>query len=108
MAIRFRKSIKMGPFRINLSKKGIGASIGVPGIRTGIKADGTRYTETSIPGTGISSRAEHKAARRPSAPTEDPPPTETQAGPEVDTGSPIALVVIFVVIAALLLVGLAL
>ena len=60
MALRFRKSIKIGPIRVNFSKSGVGASVGVRGFRTGIKSDGTRYTETSIPGTGISSRTEHK------------------------------------------------
>ena len=60
MALRFRKSLSFGPIRVNFSKKGVGASVGVRGFRTGIKSDGTRYTETSIPGTGISSRTEHK------------------------------------------------
>ncbi len=60
MALRFRKSLNFGPIRVNFSKKGVGASIGVRGFRTGIKADGTRYTETSIPGTGISSRSDQK------------------------------------------------
>jgi len=32
MAWRFRKSIKLGPLRLNLSKSGVGTSIGVRGF----------------------------------------------------------------------------
>jgi hypothetical protein len=56
MAWRFRKSIKFGPLRLNLSKSGIGTSIGVRGFRVGKDAKGRSYTATSIPGTGIYSR----------------------------------------------------
>jgi hypothetical protein len=35
MALYFRKSIKVGPFRFNLSKSGVGMSAGVRGIRIG-------------------------------------------------------------------------
>lgn len=35
MSLNFRKSIKAGPFRINLSKSGIGVSAGVKGLRVG-------------------------------------------------------------------------
>lgn len=56
MAWRFRKSSKLGPLRLNLSKSGIGTSIGVRGFRVGKDAKGRSYTATSIPGTGIYSR----------------------------------------------------
>lgn len=35
MAFYVRKSVSVGPFRFNLSKSGIGASVGVPGLRVG-------------------------------------------------------------------------
>ena len=54
MGLRYRKSIKMGPFRINLSKSGIGYSVGVKGYRVTKKAGGGYRTTASIPGTGIS------------------------------------------------------
>lgn len=54
MAFRFRKSIKAGPLRINLSKSGIGYSVGTKGFRYTKKASGGYRTTTSIPGTGIS------------------------------------------------------
>jgi hypothetical protein len=33
MAFYFRKSLRFGPLRLNLSKRGVGASIGVKGAR---------------------------------------------------------------------------
>lgn len=54
MGIRFRKSINCGLFRINLSKSGIGYSVGVKGYRKTRKAGGGSRTTLSIPGTGIS------------------------------------------------------
>jgi hypothetical protein len=49
----FRKSMNAGPVRVNMSKKGAGASFGFPGFRIGISADGRKYLRLSIPGTGI-------------------------------------------------------
>ena len=55
MGFRFRKSIKIGKSaRINLSKSGIGYSIGTKGFRYTKKANGGTRTTTSIPGTGFS------------------------------------------------------
>ena len=53
MGFGFRKSIKIGPARINLSKSGIGASIGVPGARITKRANGKTQTTLGIPGTGL-------------------------------------------------------
>lgn len=54
MGFRFRKSTKVGPFRLNVSKSGVGWSVGVPGLRYTKKANGGNRTTASIPGTGIS------------------------------------------------------
>ena len=54
MGFRFRKSINLGPFRLNLSKSGIGYSVGTKGFRVTKKATGGTRTTASIPGTGIS------------------------------------------------------
>jgi len=43
----------MGPFRWNLSKRGVGVSGGIPGFRIGVSADGRRYVSIGIPGTGL-------------------------------------------------------
>ena len=53
MAWRFRKSFNFGPLKLNLSKSGVGTSIGVRGFRVGTDAKGRSYTATSIPGTGL-------------------------------------------------------
>jgi tetratricopeptide (TPR) repeat protein len=53
MGFRFRKTIKMGPVNLNISKSGVGTSIGGKGLRVGVNAKGKGYTSASIPGTGI-------------------------------------------------------
>lgn len=53
MGVRFRKSFKAGPFRINFSKSGIGWSVGVKGARFAKKAGGGYRATASIPGTSI-------------------------------------------------------
>ncbi|SEG09511.1 Protein of unknown function [Thermomonospora echinospora] len=52
----YRKSIKMGPFRINLSRTGVGHSVGGRGARYTKTADGRRQMTLRIPGTGLSWR----------------------------------------------------
>ena len=55
MGFRFRKSIRIFPgVRINLSKTGIGASVGFKGFRVTKRADGKIQKTVSLPGTGIS------------------------------------------------------
>jgi hypothetical protein len=56
MAWSFRKGLNLGPLRINLSKGGIGFSIGARGFRAGRDARGRGYTQISVPGTGIYNR----------------------------------------------------
>ena len=53
MGWTYRKSIKAGPFRINLSRTGIGYSIGGKGFRAGVDSRGRTYSSVSIPGTGL-------------------------------------------------------
>ena len=43
MGLYLRKSIKVGPVRFNLSKSGIGASVGVTGFRVGVRPNGKSY-----------------------------------------------------------------
>lgn len=55
MGFRFRKSINLGHgVRVNLSKSGIGYSVGAPWLRVTKTAKGRVRTTTSVPGTGIS------------------------------------------------------
>ena len=54
MGLRFRKSINIGPLRINFSKSGIGFSLGVKGFRVSRSAKGKMSATSSLPGTGLS------------------------------------------------------
>ncbi|WP_326513722.1 DUF4236 domain-containing protein [Clostridium intestinale] len=54
MGFRFRKSKNFGPFRVNVSKSGIGWSVGGKGFRHTKRADGKTQNTYSIPGTGVS------------------------------------------------------
>lgn len=56
MGFSYRKSVKCGPFRINVSDRGVGYSIGGKGFRTGVSPRGRRYSTFSLPGTGVSYR----------------------------------------------------
>ncbi len=64
MGWSYRKAISLGPFRMNVSKSGVGYSVGGQGFRTGIRANGRRYTRVSIPGTGL-----YHATTHPQSPT---------------------------------------
>lgn len=52
----FRKSIGLGPFRVNLSRSGIGYSLGGRGFRVGVDSRGRSYSSFGIPGTGVGYR----------------------------------------------------
>jgi hypothetical protein len=56
MGFYYRKSVNLGPFRVNLSKSGLGYSVGGRGFRVGTTARGKKYTSFSIPGTGVGYR----------------------------------------------------
>jgi hypothetical protein len=56
MGWNLKKAFNFGPLRINLSKRGVGYSVGVRGFRIGRDAKGQSYNQTSIPGTGIYKR----------------------------------------------------
>lgn len=45
--------------RLNASGSGLGASIGIRGARIGVDSLGRRYSQLSVPGTGLYSRAYH-------------------------------------------------
>jgi Protein of unknown function (DUF4236) len=77
VGLRFRKSIKLFPgVRINLSKSGISASLGVPGATLNIGKLGLRST-VGIPGSGLSYTAYHSrslpSATQASVPVPDGP-----------------------------------
>ena len=53
MGTRFRKSINVGPLRVNISKSGVGYSVGNKYARITHTADGRKRTTLNAPGTGL-------------------------------------------------------
>lgn len=68
MPFYFRKSVSAGPFRFNLSKSGVGVSVGVKGLRLGTGPRG-HYIRAGLGGVhyqvSTSKAGERKAALRP-------------------------------------------
>ncbi|MBC8737030.1 DUF4236 domain-containing protein [Paraburkholderia sp. UCT31] len=64
MGLSYRKSIKAGPFRFNLSGSGVGVSVGVPGFRVGT---GPRGNYVSLSAGGFRYRASLPSAAAPRA-----------------------------------------
>ena len=82
MGFRFRKSIRIGKnFRINLSKSGIGYSVGGNGFRATQTAQGKTRTTASIPGTGISYTNEFGNSNQNSSPSNNPPSQKSTPSP---------------------------
>ena len=50
MGFTFRKSVKIGPVRLNVSKSGVGVSAGVKGARVGVNAKGKAYASVGAKG----------------------------------------------------------
>ncbi|NUT41311.1 MAG: DUF4236 domain-containing protein [Thermoactinospora sp.] len=50
MGLSYRKSFKLGPFRINLSNKGVGHSYGNKLFRVTHGPDGRRTVSLNLPG----------------------------------------------------------
>jgi len=53
MTWRWRKSKSLGPFRTNISSKGVGTSFGFLGFRIGVSSDGRKFWSFGILGTGL-------------------------------------------------------
>jgi hypothetical protein len=57
MGFRFQRRIRIAPgVRLNLSKSGIGGSVGRTGLRLGLDAKRRKYFSVGLPGTGLSYR----------------------------------------------------
>src|ERR1019366_5899564 len=91
MAWRFRRSLKLGPLRLNFSKSGIGYSAGVRGFRVGKDAKGRSYSAASIPGTGLYNR-EYSSANKP---TDQSKESTTNASPQSGAGNSLRLFLAF-------------
>ena len=65
MGFRFRKSFNLGKgLKINLSKNGIGYSVGTKGVRVSKTAKGTTRKTLTLPGTGLSYVTESKSTNQ--------------------------------------------
>lgn len=79
MGFIYRKSAKLGPFRVTASKSGISYSAGVKGARVTKRANGKVQTTLSAPGTGLryttsGTRQARRPAASPAAPAKRPAP----------------------------------
>ena len=115
MGMRFRKSVKMGPFRINFSKSGVGWSVGNKYARYTRKANGGTRITTTLPGTGIShveelGRSQGSAPRpstvpvQASAPQEREEPRWKEPPPEQSRRRTVVAVIVGAVVVAAILV----
>lgn len=90
MGLRFRKSIKMGPVRVNFSKSGVGYSVGGPGFRATKKAGGGYRTTASIPGTGISYVKDYSEKKKTPSTGGDTMPNKSSGGKKPGKGKLVA------------------
>lgn len=86
MGFRFRKSFGKGPFRVTVSKSGVGYSVGTKGFRYTKKAGGGTRTTASIPGTGIS-YVNETSARKSTPSAAVPSRIQPEAYQSAQTGS---------------------
>lgn len=69
MGFSYRKSVKMGPFRVTASKSGISYSAGVKGARVTKRANGKVQANLSVPGTGVRYTTSTKSKRAVASPS---------------------------------------
>ena len=62
MGFYLRKSVKLGPFRVNFSKSGVGVSTGIPGFRIGTGPRGD-YVHVERGGTYYKKSLSHEESR---------------------------------------------
>lgn len=85
MGLYLRKSVSVGPFRFNLSKGGVGVSVGVRGLRVGA---GPRGNYVHMGAGGIYYRATIPAGRsKPLQPPAEPGDFRPQTSPPIPAGT---------------------
>lgn len=99
-SIRRRKGLLGGLLNVNLSKSGLGASIGVKGARVGVNAKGQTYSQVSIPGTGIYNRSYHGGIADHVQQVAD---ARSRSGPSIGRTIAWAVIICLIVFAALVL-----
>src|SRR5947209_4046868 len=83
MGYFFRRSAKIGPFRLNFSKSGIGASVGVMGARLTMTPHGTTYI--TVGRNGFYYRETISSGARSSQPALAPPLVASASSGEIPT-----------------------
>lgn len=71
MPFFLRKSFSIGPLRINFSKSGLGASVGVKGFRVGTRPDGRSYVHAGRGGLYYREELGRSSPERPSELSEE-------------------------------------
>jgi len=89
MGIYFRKrrSLLGNLLNVNLSRSGIGLSVGVRGFRLGVSSSGRRYVSAGLPGTGIYYRHFAKRERNPTKPKPAKPEINSDRTPAMADAS---------------------
>lgn len=64
MGLGFRKSIKIGPFRINMSKSAVGLSMKVGPFSQSLNSRGRGRTTVTVPGSGVFYRKQEQVHLR--------------------------------------------
>jgi tetratricopeptide (TPR) repeat protein len=74
MGFRLQKSFRIAKgVRLNLSKTGLGMSVGVPGLRYSVHSSGRETKTVGIPGSGMRYQVTHKIGSRPRRTGSSPP-----------------------------------
>jgi hypothetical protein len=91
-----RKSIRLGPLRLTVSKGGVGASVGVKGLRAGVDSSGKPYVAGGRGGIYFRERMR----------TEQTTPTQPELPPRSGSGAvPWIVAALLALIVLLLLAG---
>jgi hypothetical protein len=85
MGFFFRKSVRLGPLRLNLSKSGLGASIGVKGARLTASSRGSTYI--TLGSHGFFYRQAIGRHERAGSIVPPPPPFQVHEAPPADPGT---------------------
>jgi hypothetical protein len=90
MGLYFRKSVRMGPFRVNFSSSGIGLSAGIPDLRIGAGPRGN-YIQMGAHGiyyrAALPSSRKHNLSPRASTPAPAPRTLRPELGPPIPSGT---------------------
>jgi hypothetical protein len=112
MGFRYQRRIKICKgVNINLSKSGVGLSVGPKGAKIGISSKGKPYASVGIPGTGLSYRTNLPTPKSHPDTQQKTTPEITQSikpkPPKKLSDSPIAIMLLVIIIGGLVIWGLA-